>query len=88
MRLVRAFYDKFDRMKDGKSINVRTNIARCVWKTNKLDAPEMDAPKIAFLGCLVCREGFVPQRFEGWFDDPLPEKYLRCEPRILSTQDR
>ena len=46
MLLLRAFYDKFANMKDKQSINVRKNIARCVWKTDEFDEPDMDALKI------------------------------------------
>lgn len=46
MLLLRAFYDKFANMKDKQSVNVRKNIARCVWKTDEFDEPDMDALKI------------------------------------------
>ncbi|MCH4084467.1 MAG: DUF262 domain-containing HNH endonuclease family protein [Olsenella sp.] len=46
MLLLRAFYDKFLKMKDKQSANVRKNIARCVWKTDEFDEPDMNALKI------------------------------------------
>lgn len=46
MLLLRAFYDKFANMKDAKSIKMREAIARCVWKTDEFDEPDMNRLKI------------------------------------------
>lgn len=46
MLLLRAFYDKFVNMQDKQSVTVRTNIARCVWKTDEFDEPKFDELKI------------------------------------------
>lgn len=44
--LLRAFYDKFECMKDKKAVTTRTNIAECIWKTDEFDEPKMDELKI------------------------------------------
>ena len=41
MLLLRAFYDKFTNMKDKQSVKMREAIARCVWKTDEFDEPDM-----------------------------------------------
>lgn len=46
MLLLRAFYDKFANMKDKQSIKTREAIARCVWKTDEFDDPDMERLKI------------------------------------------
>lgn len=46
MLLLRAFYDKFANMKDKQSTKVRESIAKCVWKTDEFDEPDMNALKI------------------------------------------
>ena len=46
MLLLRAFYDKFGNMKDKQSKQVRESIARCVWKTDEFDEPDMNLLKI------------------------------------------
>mgnify|MGYP000118791284 FL=1 len=42
MLLLRAFYDKFANMKDKQSVKMREAIARCVWKTDEFDEPDME----------------------------------------------
>ena len=46
MLLLRAFYDKFAKMKDKQSLKMREAIARCVWKTDEFDEPNMQLLKI------------------------------------------
>lgn len=46
MLLLRAFYDKFENMKDSQSKKMHEDIACCVWKTNEFDVPDMDRLKI------------------------------------------
>lgn len=46
MLLLRAFYDKFANMKDTQSRKMREAIARCVWKTDEFDEPDMKQLKI------------------------------------------
>lgn len=46
MLLLRAFYDKFTNMKDKQSVKMREAIARCVWKTDEFDEPNMERLKI------------------------------------------
>ena len=46
MLLLRAFYDKFENMKDRKSVKMREDIACCVWKTDEFGEPDMDRLKI------------------------------------------
>lgn len=46
MLLLRAFYDKFANMKDKQSVKMREAIARCVWKTDEFDEPDMERLKI------------------------------------------
>ena len=46
MLLLRAFYDKFENMKDEQSITTRNNIAQCIWKTDEFDRPNKSKLKI------------------------------------------
>jgi hypothetical protein len=46
MLLLRAFYDKFANMKDKQSVNMRNQIAKCVWKVDEFDDPDMSRLKI------------------------------------------
>lgn len=46
MLLLRAFYDKFGNMKDKQSKQVHESIARCTWKTDEFDEPDMNRLKI------------------------------------------
>ena len=46
MLLLRAFYDKFSRMKDKQSRRMHDGIAACIWKTDEYDEPDTDELKI------------------------------------------
>ena len=46
MLLLRAFYEKSGDMQDEESILTRTNIEKCIWKTNEFGKPDMNALKI------------------------------------------
>lgn len=46
MLVLRAFYDRFASMQDKQSKQTQENIARCIWKTNEFDEPNMDELKI------------------------------------------
>ena len=46
MLLLCAFYDKFANMKDEQSVKMREAIARCMWKTDEFDEPDMERLKI------------------------------------------
>ncbi len=46
MLLLRAFYMRFNHMKDENSKTTRENIEKCIWKTNEFGKPDMDALKI------------------------------------------
>ncbi len=46
MLLLRAFYSRFGNMQDPKSVKTRENIAKCIWKTDEFDTPDMDRLKI------------------------------------------
>ncbi len=46
MLLLRAFYDKFAKMKDGNSKRMHENISKCVWKTNEFGDADMERLKI------------------------------------------
>ena len=46
MLLLRAFYDKFENMKDIQSIKTREYIERCIWKTDEFGTPDKDRLKI------------------------------------------
>ena len=39
MLLLRAFYDRFENMKDKNSIVIRENIEKCIWKTDIFGTP-------------------------------------------------
>lgn len=44
--LLRAFYDKFGKMQDKTSVDMKDNIAKCIWKTNEFGNPDMKNIKI------------------------------------------
>lgn len=46
MLLLRAFYSRFDKMKDNKSKQLRDIIGRCLWETDEFDQPDMEHLKI------------------------------------------
>ena len=46
MLLLRAFYSKFEFMKDKQSVSTRDTIARCIWKTDEFGDPDKDRLKI------------------------------------------
>ena len=39
MLLLRAFYERLSMMNDDNSKNIKTNIAKCIWKTDEFDNP-------------------------------------------------
>ncbi len=46
MLLLRAFYAKFGNMCDENSVTTRTNIEKCIWKTNEFGKPNINELKI------------------------------------------
>jgi len=46
MLLLRAFYSRFDKMKDEQSKKLKEIIGRCIWKTDEFDQPDMQQLKI------------------------------------------
>jgi len=46
MLLLRAFYAKFENMKDENSKSTRERIAQCLWKTNEFGQPDLNVLKI------------------------------------------
>lgn len=46
MLLLRAFYERGQGMKDQKAIKTREIVAKCIWKTDEFEAPDMDELKI------------------------------------------
>lgn len=46
MLLLRAFYDKFEKMKDENSVKTRESIAKCIWKTDEFGTPIFSSLKI------------------------------------------
>ena len=46
MLLLRAFYDKTEKMKDDKSQRTRDNISKCVWKTDEFGEANLNVLKI------------------------------------------
>ena len=46
MLLLRAFYEKYGKMKDAYSIKTRENIEKCIWKTDEFGSPDLSALKI------------------------------------------
>ncbi len=46
MLLLRAFYNKFGKMKDDKSIKTSKMIEQCIWKTDEYDEPDKTKLKI------------------------------------------
>ena len=46
MLLLRAFYERYGKMKDEPSATTRKNIEQCIWKTDEFDRPDMDSLKL------------------------------------------
>jgi uncharacterized protein with ParB-like and HNH nuclease domain len=46
MLLLRAFYAKFGNMRDENSVTTKTNIEKCIWKTNEFGKPNINELKI------------------------------------------
>lgn len=46
MLLLRAFYAKFENMKDENSLLTKSNIEKCIWKSNEFGKPNMQELKI------------------------------------------
>ena len=46
MLLLRAFYSRFDKMKDVQSQQLKEIIGRCIWKTDEFDQPDLTQLKI------------------------------------------
>lgn len=46
MLLLRAFYNKFQYMKDENSVETAKDIAKCIWKTDEIGKPDKAALKI------------------------------------------
>ncbi len=46
MLLLRAFYRKFDHMQDEDSLSTKSNIEKCIWKTDEFGKPDLEALKI------------------------------------------
>ena len=46
MLLLRAFYDRFEKMKDENSLKTRDAIAKCIWKTDEFGTPIFSSLKI------------------------------------------
>ena len=46
MLLLRAFYSRFEKMKDKQSQLLREMIGKCIWKTDEFDQPDMNLLKI------------------------------------------
>ena len=46
MLLLRAFYARFGRMQDEESLSTKTDIEKCIWKTDEFGKPDMQALKI------------------------------------------
>lgn len=46
MLLLRAFYSRFEKMKDKQSLLLREMIGKCIWKTDEFDQPDMNLLKI------------------------------------------
>lgn len=46
MLLLRAFYDRFENMRDSNSVRTREQIERCIWKTDAFGEPRKDELKI------------------------------------------
>ncbi|MCQ2323707.1 MAG: DUF262 domain-containing protein [Paludibacteraceae bacterium] len=74
MLLLRAFYSRFDKMKDAQSQKLKEIIGRCIWKTNEFDEPDMaqlkidsevatDNDKVEFLSIL--KDGLAPTNMKS-----------------------
>lgn len=46
MLLLRAFYSRFDKMKDVQSQKLKEIIGRCIWKTDEFEQPDLNQLKI------------------------------------------
>lgn len=76
MLLLRAFYEKYGKMKDTASQKIKENIERCIWKTDELDAIKKDELKIVTLVATdEDKEEFVKILNEGIVGSDSNSKY-------------
>lgn len=76
--LLRAFYAKFEYMKDLNSITTRKKIEGCIWKSNDFDEPYMDQLKIdSEVASDNDKEEFLRILKEGTVGDKDKSKYAK-----------
>lgn len=78
MLLLRAFYSKFDYMKDSQSVKTRETIAKCIWKTDEFESPDINQLKIdSQVASDNDKEEFLEILREGITTDLQKSKYAK-----------
>lgn len=78
MLLLRAFYSKFIHMKDPQSEKTRETIAKCIWKTDEFESPDINQLKIdSQVASDDDKDEFLDILKNGVVDDTHKSKYAK-----------
>ena len=76
MLLLRAFYTRFEKMKDKQSQLLREMIGKCLWKTDEFDQPDMNMLKInSDVATDNDKEEFLAILKDGMTNDKMKSRY-------------
>lgn len=76
MLLLRAFYSRFEKMKDKQSQLLREMIGKCIWKTDEFDQPDMNLLKInSEVATDKDKEEFLAILKDGVVNDKMKSRY-------------
>lgn len=76
MLLLRAFYTRFEKMKDKQSQLLREMIGKCIWKTDEFDQPDMNMLKInSDVATDNDKEEFLAILKDGMTNDKMKSRY-------------
>lgn len=76
MLLLRAFYTRFEKMKDKQSQSLREMIGKCIWKTDEFDQPDMNMLKInSDVATDKDKEEFLAILKDGVVNDKMKSRY-------------
>lgn len=76
MLLLRAFFSRFEKMKDKQSQLLQEMIGKCIWKTDEFDQPDMDMLKInSEVATDNDKEEFLAILKDGIVNDKMKSRY-------------
>lgn len=78
MLLLRAFYEKFKKMQDENSLLTKSNIEKCIWKSNEFGKPNMQELKIdSQVATDEAKEEFINILKTGIAEETLKSNYAK-----------